>query len=124
MKWFDLEWAPGYRRNEIAAHLTDSCEVLIDRAWVWRDIYAIYFALWKKGEILSFFELIQPELDRTVDLCSSNERFRKIAGKLHLYAAREYAVNGRGDQLKKEIKKAFTYLDPASKNYSVIKAGL
>ena len=41
----------------------------------------------------------------------------KIAGILHLYAAREYALNNKGVELKNEIKHAVTYLDTKDKEY-------
>ena len=113
----DLEFAKNIRRNEMAAQLTDSCEILIDRAWGWRNIYASYAIDWNAGEILPFIELIQEELNRTTKLCDKEKRFIKIAGLLHLYAAREYALNGKGLALKNEIKQAVTYLDTQAKEY-------
>jgi TolA-binding protein len=62
-------------------------------------------------------ELIQKELNRTTKLCNKEKRFIKIAGILHLYAAREYALNGKGIALKNEIQKAVTYLDKNAKEY-------
>ncbi|HRZ80109.1 MAG TPA: hypothetical protein P5044_08885, partial [bacterium] len=113
----DLEFAPGYRRTEMAAQLTDSCEVLIDRAWVWRDIYGFLFPVWKKGEIKPFIDFIQPGLENTRQKCENDSKFKQVAGNLYLFSASEYAKAVDGIRMKKTIKNAYKYIDTASKDY-------
>jgi len=113
----DLEFAPGFRRTEMAAQLTDSCEVLIDRAWVWREIYSLLHSVWEEGEMLPFIELIEVELERTRKLCETDKMFKKVAGSLYLFSATEYAKSGNGEKLKAAIAKAYSFIDIQDKNY-------
>lgn len=120
----DLDFAPGIRRTEMAALLTDSCEILIDRAWVWRDIYAILYSVWKKGEILPFIELIQTELERTRITCDKEAEFKKVAGSFYLFSATEYARSVNGLKMKESIQNGYKYIDTASENYDSDKSWL
>ena len=120
----DLEFAPGYRRTEMAATLTDSCEILIDRTWVWRNIYSFLHDKWKNGELMPFIELIQNELERTRSLCEKEPGFIEIAGSLYLYSAFEYANAVNGAKMKETIRNAYKYIDTASKDYKNEKSWL
>jgi hypothetical protein len=120
----DLDFAPGIRRSEMAALLTDSCEVLIDRIWAWRDIYSILFSVWKNGEILPFIELIQPELERTRINCDKDAEFKKVAGSFYLFSAAEYARSVNGLKMKESIQNGYKYIDTTSENYNADKSWL
>ena len=114
---FETEKSPFNRRVEMAAILTDSCDVLMDRVWAWRNIHAFILERKKSGELLSFVDTISPELDRTGRLCGDDSRFEQSAWDLFLFSAFEYgnAVNGAG--MKITVKNAYGFLSTSSKDY-------
>ena len=114
---YDTETAPFNRRVEMAAVLTDSCDVLMDRVWAWRNIHAFILERKKIGELLSFVDTISPELDRTGKLCGDAPLFNENAWDLFLFSAFEYAnaVNGAG--MKTAVKNAYSFLSTTSKDY-------
>ena len=120
----DLDFAPGFRRTEMAAQLTNSCEILIDRAWGWQEMYYLLHKMWKEGENLPFVDLIQNELERTRTLCEKDESFKRVAGSLYLYSAQEYAQNGNGEKLKTAIANAYKYIDTKADDYENHKSWL
>ncbi|HRZ79855.1 MAG TPA: hypothetical protein P5044_07605 [bacterium] len=114
---FETEISPFNRRVEMAAVLTDSCDVLMDRVWAWRNIHAFILERKKSGELLSFVDTISPELDRTGRLCGDDSRFAQSAWDLFLFSAFEYgnAVNGAG--MKTAVRNAYSFLSTTSKDY-------
>jgi len=113
----DTEDAPIHRRIEMAAFLTDSCEILLDRVWAWRNIYT--FILGKKipGEMLVFIDTINPELNRTAELCGSETGFDELAWELFLFSSFEYANSLDGKKLKDALIKGYQFLSTSAKNY-------
>lgn len=120
----DLDFAPGLRRTEMAAQLTDSCDVLIDRVWAWREMYHLLHNMWQEGENLPFIDLISKELERTRSLCDKEPNFKKIAGSLYLYSAQEYSHIADGKNLKTAIANAYKYIDTEAENYKILKSWL
>lgn len=120
----DLEFAPINKRIEMAAVLTDSCEVLIDRVWAWRNIYS--FLLEKKvfGEKIAFLDIINTELERAGELCENEPEFAESVWDLFLFSAFEYANAVDGAKLKGSIRNGYKFLSTASKDYGNKKLGL
>lgn len=120
----DTEDAPIHRRIEMAALLTDSCEILLDRVLAWRNIYT--FILGKKipGEMLVFIDTIQNELGRTADLCGNETGFDELAWELFLFSSFEYANSLDGKKLKDALIKGYQFLSTSAKNYENKKAFL
>ncbi len=105
------------RRSEISGYLSDNAEILIDRTRSWYNIYVDLSAKYQEGELLPFFNLIGGELARSEAVCGTDAEFKKLAGYLYLFAAREHALSMSGDGLAASISYAYKLLDPQAPDY-------
>ncbi len=109
--------APVHRRVEMAALFTDSCEVLIDRLWVWRNMYPMLMKKNIPGKMLAFVDTIREELQRTVSLCERERGFVEAAWDLYLFSSFEFAGIASGEKMKSNIKQAYSHLSPVAEDY-------
>jgi len=114
---FDAELSPFQRRVEMAATLSDSCEVLIDRIRAWRNIHTFILQRKKTGELLSFIDTINTELDRTGKICKDEPGFTETSWDLFLFSAFEYANAVQGAGMEITIRNAYNFLSTTSENY-------
>jgi len=113
----ESESALVLKRIEMAAHLTDLCEVLLDRLWAWRNYHFFILERNIPGELLSFIETINEELHRTDEHCSNLSGFEEGAWDFYLFSAFEYANAVKGAKMKPNIVKGYKYLPPITDNY-------
>jgi hypothetical protein len=113
----ETENPPMNRRIEMAAHLTDLCDIHLDRIRAWRNTYP--FILQKKipGEMFSFIDTINSELNRTAELCKDEPDFEDLAWDLFLFSAFEYSDSLDGVKLKTALFNGYRFLSTSSKDY-------
>jgi hypothetical protein len=113
----DSEHASIHRRVEMAALFSDSCDILIDRLWVWRNIYPILMKKDIPGELTAFVKTINSELQRTEKICGDELEFAGFAWDLFLFSSFEFANVVDGENMKKNVINAYKYLSPAAVDY-------
>ncbi len=109
--------APIHRRVEMAALFTDSCEVLIDRVWGWRNMYPMLMKKDVPGKLIAFVDNIREEFERTEELCGNEARFVEAAWDLYLFSSFEFANFADGEKMKRNIKQAYYHLSPIAEDY-------
>lgn len=113
----DVEHSAMNRRIEMAAILTDSCDLLIDRLKVWKNTIPHILRKNIAGEMLTFIDTIQTELVKAAGFCDRETEFTDIAWDLFLFSALEYSGSLDGPKLKSALSNGYQFLSVSSDDY-------